>query len=316
MSRQSSSRHWAQMGENTFVFGTLLLFWIYRILGRWPFRFCLLPVVFVQWLCQPVLRASSLQYLSRLQQATGALGRDPDWRDSLRHAWLFAETMLDKLLAVSGRYREADVRIVGGEVVYQAALAGQGAVIVTAHLGCLELCRVLGERRPGFKLNVLVHTRHAVRFNQLLKRLNPNNELTLLQVTEIGPATALLLAEKLAAGECIAIAGDRIPVAGGRTVTVDFLGHPAPFPIGPYVLASLLKCPLYLLGCIHEGRGYAAHFECLAERIVLPRQDRESALQRYAAGYAAAVTALLQRSPYDWFNFFAFWDQAHDVRSN
>ncbi|RYZ32845.1 MAG: acyltransferase, partial [Myxococcaceae bacterium] len=109
----------------------------------------------------------------------------------------------------------------------------------------------------------------------------------------------------------VVIAGDRIPVNASQTVRVDFLGHPAPFPVGPYVLAALLKCPLYLLGCIHEGDGYTIHFECLSERVVLPRGKREAALTDCAQQYARQVTALLQRAPYDWFNFFPFWDQVN-----
>lgn len=80
----------------------------------------------------------------------------------------------------------------------------------------------------------------------------------------------------MAAGEFVVIAGDRI---GGtsRTVTTDFLGHPAAFPVGPYVLASLFKCPLYLLGCIHEGAATPSA-ECLSRRVVLPRGRRVAAL--------------------------------------
>ena len=54
----------------------------------------------------------------------------------------------------------------------------------------------------------------------------------LVQVTEMGPATAVMLAERVAAGGFVAIVGDRTPVQGGRSVTADFLGHRAPFPIG------------------------------------------------------------------------------------
>ena len=111
------------------------------------------------------------------------------------------------------------------------------------------------------------------------------------------------------------IAGDRIPVFASQTIMADFLGYPAPFPVGPYILASLLKCPLYLLGCIHDGRGYSIHFETLAEQVQLPRGQREAAMSRFALQYSQAITALLKRSPYDWFNFFYFWDQKNDNRS-
>jgi len=305
------ARHWAEVGESTFVLGIWLLYWIHRLLGRWPFRVCLFPVVLVHWLARPVVREASLQYLSRLESSTGALGHAPGPRDSLRHVATFAETMLDKLLAVSGRYRFENVRTEGREQFYEAVKHGQGGIIVTAHMGCLELCRAMAEKRGEVKLHILVHTRHAEQFNRLLKRLNPDSDFQLLEVTDMGPGTAVLLQERVAAGEFVVIAGDRVPVHASQTVSVDFLGHPAPFPVGPYVLASLFKCPLFLLGCIHEGSGYTIHFECLAERVELPRSKRVEALTGYARHYAERLTALLQRSPLDWFNFFPFWNQAN-----
>jgi predicted LPLAT superfamily acyltransferase len=299
------------MSESTFLLGIWLLYGIYRLFGRWPFRCCLYPVVLSYWLSRPLLRAASLQYLRRIEAATGVIGRAPGARESLRHFALFAETMLDKLLAASGRYRFDQVRSEGREQIHEAALAGQGGVIVTAHIGCLELCRTLAGQCGAIRLNILVHTRHAWKFNRLLQRMNPNGGFTLLEVSEIGPASAVLLNERVAAGEFVVIAGDRVPLSAGQTTQVDFLGYPAPFPVGPYVLAALLKCPLYLLGCIHEGDTYAVHFERLAECVELPRGRREVALARYAARYADRLAVLLKRSPYDWFNFFPFWDQVN-----
>ncbi len=308
----SKNQHWAQMGETTFIFGIWLLYWVHKLLGRWPFLICLYPVVLSHWLMRPALRAASLQYLQRVQAATGALGHEPNWRDSLRHIALFAETLLDKLLAVSGRYPYDQVAAEEREIIYADAKAKRGGIIVTAHIGCLELCRVMAEKRAEIKLNILVHTRHAESFNRLLKRLNPDSDLQLIEVTDMGPATALLLNEKVAAGEYVVIAGDRVPVSSNRTVSVSFLGHDASLPVGPYVLASLLKCPLYLLGCIHQRGGYTVHFQRLAERVELPRSTRQQTLTAYAQAYADALTALLIRSPYDWFNFFPFWDQTND----
>jgi len=308
----SQKQHWAQIGETTFIFGIWLLYWVHKLLGRWPFLICLYPVVFSHWLLRPALRAASLQYLRRVQAATGAIGHEPGWRDSLRHIARFAETVLDKLLAVSGRYPFHQVNTEGREAFYANAETGRGGVIVTAHIGCLELCRAMAEQRAAVKLNILVHTRHAEAFNRLLKRLNPNNDLQLIEVTDMSPATALLLSDKVANGEFVVIAGDRVPVTASKTVSINFLGHDALLPIGPYVLASLLKCPLHLLGCIHEKDGYTVHFQRLAEHVELPRNNRQQALAAHAQTYANALTELLKRSPYDWFNFFPFWDQNDD----
>lgn len=297
------------MGESTFVGGIWLLYWVHRLTGRWLFRLCLAPVVLMHWLSRPALRAASLQYLQRLHAAQGVFAKPPGWRQGLRHVALFAETLLDKLLAMAGRFPAEQVARHGRANVTRAIQSGQGGIVVTAHVGCLELCRTMAESQARMRLNVLVHTRHAQAFNHLLHRLNPGSGIHLIEVSEIGPPMALLLAEKVAAGEFVAIAGDRVPVTQSKTVTVEFLGHPAPFPIGAYVLASLLKCPLYLMGCVHEAQGYGVYFETLSERVLLPRADRQAALQQHAQQFADALTALLRRSPYDWFNFFPFWDQ-------
>lgn len=305
------SRHWADIGESTSVGGIWLLYHLHRWFGRWPFRIALLPVVVGHWLASPALRGASRQYLERVELATGAIGQPPSPRHSLRHVVLFAESLLDKLLAISGRYRFTNVRTEGREALYEAAAAGIGGVLVTAHLGCLEIGRAMAEQRGQVRLNILVHTRHAQRFNRLMQRLDPDSDVNLIEVTAIGPETAIDLSERVARGEYVVIAADRVPVFASQTVDVDFLGHPAPFPSGPWVLASLLRCPVWFMGCIHEGDGYAIRFERLAERVVLPRAARHEAIQALATRYVAEVTALLRRSPYDWFNFYRFWDQTH-----
>ena len=106
--------------------------------------------------------------------------------------------MLDKLLAVSGRYQFQHVRIESSNAEIQADLAARrGGVIVTAHTGCLELCRALAQQNPLLQLNVLVHTRHSVQFNQILARLNPKFLLNLIEVTQFNAVTALLLHGKV-----------------------------------------------------------------------------------------------------------------------
>ncbi len=295
-------KHWASMGESTFVAGIWLLFGVHRVLGRTVFSLLLWPVVLVYWLARPTLRAHSLGYLRRVQPAAG-------WREGLAHVRLFAETLLDKLLAIAGRYPLARVQTRGGDAVHAQARTGQGAVLVTAHTGCLELCQALAEAHPDLKVNVLVHTKHAESFNRILARLNPRRGVELIEVSELDMGLTLKLAERVAAGEFIAIAGDRVPVRGSKTVRIPFLGSDADFPVGPYLIAGLLGCPLYLMLSLHEGQGYALEFELLADRVHLPRRAREAALAEHARRFADALAARLQRSPYDWFNFYAFWDR-------
>lgn len=305
--------HWAGIAESTCVWGIWTLYAVHRLFGRTLFRAVLYPVVFYYWLTRPSARRASLDYLRRVHAANGNRGPMPGWWDTLDHMLGFGETLLDKMLAIGGRYRFGNVTREGHEVLLRQIASGKGGIIVTAHMGCLELCRALASRHQGLHLNVLVHTMHAQRFNNILARLDPNANVRLIQVTEIGPATALLLEQKVAAGEFVAIAGDRVPVAGARTITVPFLGAPARLPIGPYALAALLGCPLYAMGCVRQRDGYLLRFTELARDVRLPRKDRDAALAVYGARYAQWIADLLKTSPRDWFNFYPFWEGGEEA---
>ncbi|UUZ57384.1 hypothetical protein LP419_36595 [Massilia sp. H-1] len=75
----------------------------------------------------------------------------------------------------------------------------RGAVLLCSHLGNVDLCRVLSHQQRGLKLTVLVHTRHAQAFNDMLAALDPRSQMNLMQVTEMTLTTAMLLSERVAA---------------------------------------------------------------------------------------------------------------------
>lgn len=314
MSDAQRQPHWADIAESTSVNGVRFLCGVYRWLGRWPFRACLYPVVLFHWVANATARRASMQYLQRLHaHAPEALPAAPGKGASVRHFLAFAETLLDKILAMGGRYPPERV-ITHRDVMMQQVAKGEGGLIITAHIGCLELCQVLADHVPGFRLTALVHTAHAAKFNRLLDRLDPANGVRLLQVTDMGPGIASLLAERVAAGEFVAIAGDRVPLQGGRGVHAPFLGHPAPFPIGAYALASALGCAVFTMACTHRGDGYEVRFEHFADAIRLPRGSRDAALAEHAGRFAQWLERQVVQAPFDWFNFFPFWDQVtHDA---
>ena len=43
-------------------------------------------------------------------------------------------------------------------------------------------------------------------------------------------------------------------------------------------MAAVLRCPVWLLSCQHEGRGYHARIEAMTSQVVLSRQDRQAGL--------------------------------------
>jgi len=305
MSRPLAPRalHWAELDEFSFVAGMRLLFWLCRIAGRWPVRLILYPILLWYFFSRPAARLASRDYLERVKSAG-----DGEKLGVLRHFAAFAESILDKMLLWSGLFDIDSVEHQGQSLIAAEIARKRGGLLICCHLGNLDLCRVLSRQLAGFKMTALIHTKHAQRFNRLLARLNADSELNLMQVTDLTPATAVLLSEKVARGEFVAIAGDRIPVSTNpRVASAQFFGAPAPFPIGPYILASLLQCPVYLVFTFRRGRASEIHFELFRESVHLPRAERERALAGLAADYAARLEHYCRRAPLQWFNFYQFW---------
>lgn len=308
MSNNSNPRHWAHINEVSFVAGMRLLFLVYRLFGRWPFRLMLYPVLLWYLLRNPAARAASIDYLQRLRARHPVLATPTGNWGAFRHFSAFGESLLDKMLLWGGLFPLDQVVMHGGAEIAAAMARGQGGLMICTHLGNLELCRVVARHHPNLKLTVLVHTKHARAFNQMLAQLNPGSQLNLLQVTEMTPATAVLLAEKVAQGEFVVIAGDRVPVSPQpRVAQASFMGAAAPFPIGPYVLAGLLNCPVYLMFSRRTRAGAELCFEGFRERIQLPRKQREQLFSELTADYAARLEHHCLQAPLQWFNFYDFW---------
>jgi predicted LPLAT superfamily acyltransferase len=301
-------KHWAQMEERGIIWGMQVLLKIYLLFGRKVLQAFLYPVVSYYWLINSKSRLASLQYLQRVAPylrgnsiRTGAFG-------SYLHFIAFANAIIDKLAAWSGAITLQDVEYHGRQLIQQHIDRQQGLLILGSHLGNLEVGRVIAYLGKKVTVNVLVHTRHAEKFNTLLNRYAEAGRMNLLQVTEINAATAMLLHDKIEAGEIVVIAADRIPVTGlNRVEWVDFLGRSAPFPQGPFILASLLKCPVYTLFCLKRLDKYAIIFEYFSDSLTFPRKQREAMISRCAQRFAQRLEAHCLKAPLQWFNFYDFW---------
>jgi predicted LPLAT superfamily acyltransferase len=304
----SSSKHWAQINEVSFVSGMRLLFFIYRVLGRWPFRLVLYPVIAWYVLTKPRARAASRDFLRQVKRSDPAADVSTGWFGVLRHFASFGESILDKMMVWGGQFDMHNVRQIGRELLADNIAAGRGGLLICTHLGNLELCRVVSRQCATMKLTVLVHTKHARAFNKMLAQLSPDSTLNLMQVTEMSPATAIELSQRVGRGEFVVIAGDRIPVSGKPRVSfASFLGRPAPFPVGPYVLGSLLQCPVYLMFSRRTRNGAELHFERFRDNIALPRKDRDRVFDTLTAEYAQRLQYHCLQTPLQWFNFYDFW---------
>jgi predicted LPLAT superfamily acyltransferase len=112
----------------------------------------------------------------------------------------------------------------------------------------------------------------------------------------------------LDAGFLVGTLGDRVS-SDGKTAQCQFLGAPATFPAGPILLAAVMHCPVILFfGLYRGGNHYEIYFEQLAEEVILNRDRRAEDIQHWMQRYADRLEHYTRLAPYNWFNFYPFWD--------
>lgn len=304
-------QHWAQQPESGSYLGIRFLLLCYRLGGKFLIVLALTPVLWYFVCTNKRARNASLEFLQKVHQFAGPaspFSKTPGWLDAFRHFRCFALEALAKIDGWLGRIKPGQIQQPGPVHFADLVAAGRGGVLIGSHLGNQELCRAMATGKYQTKIHVLVFTRHAAAFNKALRQTNPQVEVNLIQVDTIDPMLVMQLKQYVEQNEFVVIVGDRISVSAPEKVLyAPFLGEAAPFAIGPWVLASVLECPVHLLFCMNHKSGYQLTLEFVTGQVVLPRKSRQQALQQYITDYAKVLEQYALSYPMQWFNFYNFW---------
>ncbi len=301
--------HWASIVEAGSALGIQLFLIIFQVCGEKACRSVAWPVAIYYYCRRSLARRASAEYLQQMYQFNAeAMAGPPRLRDGIRHFVHFVNAIIDKAAVWSKPPQMHDLTIQTPEVFDEVVNQPGGKLIIGSHFGNLEYCRGFSRREEQLVLNVLVHDKHAARFARFMQKINPKTGFKLFQVTELDVTMILQLQAAIARGEIVVIAGDRIPVAQNvRTTSVDFLGRSADVPIGPYVLAATLGCPVYMLFAYRLNRRLVVSFEKFSDRVIISRANREQALNDYARKFVRHLQHHCCLAPFEWFNFYPFW---------
>jgi predicted LPLAT superfamily acyltransferase len=275
------------------------MIWVSRRLGR-PFARVILYITAAYYFAfAPTARHHARRYLRR------ALGREPGPADRFRQLFAFASTIHDRLFFMDGRFDEFDITIDGEALVHEVLAEGHGACLVGAHLGSFEVVRALGVRQPGLAVVLLMYEDQARRISTILEAVDPGSRP---EIIGLGRIDAMLAARaRLDQGALIGIMGDRT-LANEPGLTVDFLGHAAQLPLGPFRAAALFRRRVILiLGLYLGGKRYHIVFESLADFSHIEPRTRAAAIEDAVRRYATRIEYYCRRYPYNWFNFLDFW---------
>jgi len=302
------ARGWLSVRERGSILGMRFVVWCYRWLGRRICQAVILPVVLYFFLTDRRGRRASLRYLRRLYARPGgraALGSRPAWRHAFRHYHECGLSILDRVGFWLGKDDDFAIEFPDEAEYTRAGADGRGAIILGAHLGSFDALRVLA-RRAGVVVNVVMFIEHARKINSIFQALDRGAALRVIELDPASINSALSIKACIDRGEFVALLADRVGIGDEkRTGRVDFLGDPTTLPHGPFLLGSLLKCPMVLMLALRTGPArYRVYAERFADRVAVSGPEDLDAL---AGDFARRLERYCLMAPYQWFNFYDYW---------
>lgn len=290
---------WAHTPERSNLFLLRIMVWISMRLGRRASRVVLHGIAAYFLLFAPDSRRASARYLRR------ALGNEPRWRDVYRHFFTFATTIHDRIYLVNRCFDLFDFEVHGEEALRRLLAGGKGLFLMGAHLGSFEVIRAIGWKYADLRVAMVMHQGNAQKIMAVLTAINPRAAQDIIGMGHVD--SMLRVRERLDDGCVVGMLADRTP--GGEALRpVRILDADANLPVGPFRMAALLQRPVvFMTGLYLGGNRYAIHFDILADFSAVARGQRDAAVEEAIIRYAAFLDRYCRQAPYNWFNFFDFW---------
>ena len=246
--------------------------------------------------------------IGNLQQVLHADRRTASWA-ALRLFSEFAFCTSEAMEQYSPRPGPLRVDRPEPDPVRQALADGRGVVVLTGHLGSWDIA-AKALRDLGRPVNVVMAHEINATSQDFVRSAREHAGMRLV-LSDTSVFSSLGLVSALRRNEIVAIQFDRAVGAGGVRM-LPFLGAPAPFPSGPFVLARLAHAPVVPVFVLRVGpRHY--HIEA-GQRIDVPRGARNpEALDRVMDGAVRQLEAVVRGHPTQWFQFAPFWPDRADA---
>jgi predicted LPLAT superfamily acyltransferase len=317
--------HWSRQKERAAGYWHVkLLLVLFRAFPTVVLRLLAFPVGFIYFIFSKKSRNLSQRFLQKAALRVEAPETAKKCRSpfgALRHIVSFSLGVVEKIESWGGRFPFKNIQFRDDDICgfVEGLEDRKGAFLICSHLGNVELLRGLASfNRTGVSRNVVVTSivdfSVTADFNRMLGELNKESMTGIISVNQINPHTAILLEEKLSSGELVVIAGDRTSAGRGDNIMIPFLGEEAPFPRGPFYLASLMDAPVYFvfalrLEDISLKNTYALHVHKSGISFDCPRKERHKRAEDLARSFAALLEGYCRKYPFQWYNFYDFWSK-------
>jgi predicted LPLAT superfamily acyltransferase len=222
------------------------------------------------------------------------------------HVYCFGMSLIDKMAFLVSERSPFSFEYVREDDMTAVISQGKGTILLGAHLGNGEVAGNLFADRIRAPVNVVMLDAEREDLKAAYQPAMSRRRIAIIPMSGDGFDTVVQATNCLRRGEILVLTGDR--TVGQEFERVPFLGEPAAFPRGPFVLAAVTGAPIIPVFAVKTGiRRY--RFVAFDPIRVGPvqRDEREAAIRQAMQTYVANLEKMALEYPLQWYNYFDFW---------
>lgn len=263
----------------------------------------LLPVVFYFLFFAPKALRASEEYRRRRGLRSSFLFRF--WY-GYKHFFSFGQILLDRVAIISKASSKFKFSFQGEEHIAGALAGGKGMVLISAHCGNWEIAAHLLKNFQA-TVNVVAYQGEVAYIRKYFAEVLKDRSFSLIEM-DGSSEVSLKILSALSRGEIVAMHGDRVLGPDQKHLEMEFLGAPARFPTGPYLVAAIAGAPLVHSFAMREGLYRYRLFAYPPEVLSLgKRSERPDQLGKWVGLFVSRLEETLKKYPFQWHNFYPFW---------
>jgi predicted LPLAT superfamily acyltransferase len=219
-----------------------------------------------------------------------------------KNYYRLGQTIIDKVVIMSGIGNKFTWNFEGEDNLRKITALQKGGLLLSAHLGNWEIAGHLLKRLET-NIHVVMYDGEHQQIKKYMEGVTGKRNMNVIVIKE-DLSHIYAISEALKNNELVCLHADRF-VEGNKTMVVDFLGSPAKFPAGPFVLAATFKVPLCFVFAFKETD---MHYHLYASGLKqYEGLSKDTVMRQVLHEFAAEMEAKARLYPEQWFNYYNFW---------
>ena len=226
-----------------------------------------------------------------------------------KNYYLLGQSIIDKVVIMSGIKNNFSFDFDGEENLRKIATLGKGGILLSAHIGNWDVAGHLFKRLDT-RINIVLYDGEHEQIKEYLEGVTGGEQHVNIIVIKNDLSHIYAISDAFTKNELVCMHADRF-IEGNKTLTSDFLGEDARFPMGPFLLASTFKVPVSFVFAVKESK---LHYHFFASQIKdYSTFTKNEMMPQMLKEFAAEMESKVKKYPEQWFNYYNFWEDSQKV---